>query len=281
MFKRYEGYLLAKTPIFHGGNEKTGSTPVLRTIYMYCDELGTEVKLPYISGNGIRGKLRRLALLDLFEMVGISTDDIGLKLYHALFAGGVLESTSESTGMIDLELRREIRQNIPPLSLFGCAISNQMIRGKLIVGHAFPVCREYKQFLPEWLKNDERANRSVRTFTDEAFCTRKDDLRAERNEGEQAVQMKIDYECFIPGTKFYHHFALLGPYSTIEESCLGRIIMLFKNNPYVGGRSSIGDGEVIVEYREELCSDETYLKFVNDNVEQIKVLLDKLSQILS
>lgn len=50
MNKRYveiEGTVTALTPIFHGGDEKTGSTPVLRTIMVFVDGLG-EVPIPYL-----------------------------------------------------------------------------------------------------------------------------------------------------------------------------------------------------------------------------------------
>jgi len=46
MNKRYveiEGTVTALTPIFHGGDEKTGSTPVLRTIMVFVDGLGVSI----------------------------------------------------------------------------------------------------------------------------------------------------------------------------------------------------------------------------------------------
>ncbi len=215
--EKYEGWMLAKSTIHHGGNEKTGSTPVLRTIYMYVDSMG-EVPIPYINGNAIRGKLRRLLMREFLQLVGINPEDLNTKLYHIFFTGGALESTEDTYATINLELRKDIRKLLIPLSLLGGAIGNQLIPGKLKVGHAFPVCREYEMYLPEFLKNDERVKMSVRSFTDESFRTRKDALKADRTEDEQAVQMKVDFECFIPGTKFYHWFALEYP-TELEKSC--------------------------------------------------------------
>jgi hypothetical protein len=81
-----------------------------------------------------------------------------------------------------------------------------------------------------------------------SFITRRDDLREEREEDEQAVQMKVDYECFVPGTKFYHRFVLQLP-DQLQLSCFGRILDLFEAMPYIGGRSSSGDGKVMLNYK--------------------------------
>lgn len=276
--QKYEGWMLAKSTIHHGGNEKTGSTPVLRAIYMYVDGMG-EVPIPYINGNSIRGKLRRLLMREFFQLIGINPEEINTKLYHVFFTGGALESTEDTYSIVNLELRKKIRKFLIPLALLGGAIGNQMIPGKLKVGHAFPVCKEYEMYLPDSLKNDSRVNMSVRSFTDEAFNTRKDDIRAERAEDEQAVQMKVDFECFIPGTKFYHWFALEYP-TELEQSCFGRFLEIFKSSPFVGGMASVGNGEVIFEYQPEHPSAQPYLEYVLSEKNNIITLINTLEEIL-
>jgi len=276
--EKYEGWMLAKSTIHHGGNEKTGSTPVLRTIYMYVDGQG-ETPIPYINGNAIRGKLRRLLMREFFQLVGINPEEINTKLYHIFFSGGALESTEGTYATINLELRKEIRQLFVPLALLGGAIGNQMIPGKLKVGHAFPVSKEYEFYLPESLKADERVKMSVRSFTDESFNTRKDDLRADRSEDEQAVQMKVDFECFIPGTKFYHWFALEYA-NNLETSCFGRFIEIFRSSPFIGGMAAIGNGEVIFDYQPTIPSAQPYLEFTLAKKEEIMALMKKVESIL-
>lgn len=272
--RRYEvieGTVTALTPIFHGGNEKTGSTPVLRTIMVYVDGVG-EVPIPYLSGNGIRGKLRRLIMVDFLDSVGYTITNA--KLHHALFSGGVLKSTEENTGLIDLSFRKKIRELVPPVAVFGCAVGNQMIQGILTVEHMWPICKEYSTYLPQKYRSDPRASMPVRTFTDESFITRRDDLRADRREDEQAVQMKIDYECFVPGTKFYHRFVLLLP-DELQRSCVGRVLDLFEMLPYVGGRSASGDGKVMLNYDNRPKAD-LYLEFIKEKRDEIVQLLSEL-----
>lgn len=272
-FYEIEGTVTALTPIFHGGDEKTGSTPVLRTIMVYVDGIG-EVPIPYLSGNGIRGKLRRLAIKDFLDM--LEYEITNTKLHHALFSGGVLESTSDTTGVIDLAFRKKVRELMPPVAIFGCALGNQMIQGNLIVEHMWPICEEYKPYLPEEYQKDPRAERPIRTFTDQSFITRRDDLREEREEDEQAVQMKVDYECFVPGTKFYHRFVLQLP-DQLQLSCFGRILDLFEAMPYIGGRSSSGDGKVMLNYKNKPDAS-LYLEFVQEKKDDIVKLLKELEE---
>jgi len=275
MSKYYEieGTVTALTPIFSGGDEKTGSTPVLRTIMVYVDGTG-EVPIPYLSGNGIRGKLRRMAMKDFVDTAEYEITNT--KLYHSLFSGGVLENTADTTGAIDLTFRKKVRDLIIPVAIFGCAIGNQMIQGNLVVEHMWPICEEYKIYLPPEYQADKRAEQPIRTFTDQSFITRRDDLRAEREEDEQAVQMKVDYECFIPGTKFYHRFVLQLP-DELQKSCFGRVLDLFEMMPYVGGRSSSGDGKVMLNYKNRPDSG-LYMEFLQEKKEEIRKLLAELEE---
>lgn len=272
-YYQIEGTVTALTPIFHGGDEKTGSTPVLRTIMVYVDGQG-EIPIPYISGNGIRGRLRRMIMKDFLDSIGYEITNT--KLHHALFSGGVLESTEDTTGAIDLAFRRQVRDLIPPAAVFGCAMGNQMIQGILVVEHMWPICEEYRAYLPEKYQGDPRAIQPIRTFTDQSFITRRDDLRAEREEGEQAVQMKVDYECFVPGTKFYHRFVLQLP-DELQKSCFGRVLDLFAQMPYIGGRSSSGDGKVMFSYENKPQAG-LYQEFLTEKKEEIKKLLAALEE---
>ena len=268
-----EGIVTALTPIFHGGDEKTGSTPVLRTIMMYNPEYG-EIAMPYYSGNALRGKVRRLLMKDFLDMVEYELTNS--KLYHVFYAGGLLETADATSGVINLELRKKLRDFIPPIALLGCSIGNQIIPGVLIVEHMFPLCQEYKMYLPE--KYQPLAIEPVRIFTDQSFITRRDDLREERVKDEQAIQMKVDYECFIPGTRFYHRFVLQVP-TALQISCFGRLIELLYETPYIGGRSAQGDGKVKFEY-ENVPDSKEYINFVSENKKKIRDFLEELEGVV-
>lgn len=272
------GTLEAVSPIQHGGDEKTGSTPVLRSITAWDPDAATHVRLPFLSGNAIRGVLRRLVFRDLLDRLSIKPRDIGAKLHHALFSGGVLEGADDATGKVELELRRKLRDAVPPLGLVGCSLANQMVPGSLVVQHAIPVCRESSAYLPDSLRSDPRAQHSVRTFTDVSFATRRDELREERATDEQAVQMKVDFEAFITGTLFWHGFALRYP-SELEVSCLGHTIALWAEQPYIGGKASSGYGEVKLDY-DGVPDPQPYIAYLTAEAESVRAALGEMTSVL-
>jgi hypothetical protein len=262
------GRITALTPIHHGGDEKTGSTPLLRTITVYDPVAKAYHTIPYISGNSVRGRLRRLVMADFLSRVGFGITNA--KLYHALFAGGLLESTDEETGYIDLELRRQINELLPPLALFGTVLGNQMVTGRLIVEHMFPICQE----LAGLLGLEGESLPPIRTLTEFSFITRRDELRLQREEGEQAIQMKVDYLCFVPGTVFQHGFAIVQT-NPVLEATLGQAIALWKEVPFIGGRSACGDGKIRLEYDPE-PDPIPYVDFVAEHAQEAQELLREL-----
>ncbi|MEM3480657.1 MAG: RAMP superfamily CRISPR-associated protein [Candidatus Korarchaeum sp.] len=269
-----EGVLVAVRPICHGGDEKTGMETILRRL-KFSTRRGL-VEIPYISGNAIRGKLRRLVMRDFLELVGYQVRNP--RLYHALFAGGVLEEVEEGeSGKVDLELRRRVRFLIPPISLFGTSIGNQVFQGKLIVGHALPVCEELQEYLPESLREE----RSIYEFLDFEFATRKEEeafKESRKDPKEEKVQMIYRFEVFIPGTRFYHNFKLLET-SDVEDSLFLRALDLWKASPYVGGRESAGFGEIRIDYRIPSSLEKKrgkYEDFVAERRNEIRMLLGEL-----
>jgi hypothetical protein len=245
---------------------------VLRSITHWDPGEQRHVRLPFVSGNAIRGVLRRLVMRDL--LTRLNWGEPPAKLYHALFAGGVLESGDDETGVIDLDFRRRVRSACPPIGALGCSVANQMIPSCLRVRHAFPVCAEYRSYLPDRLRADPRADHSVRTFTDVAFATRRDDLREERAADEQARQMKVDFETFVPGTLFAHGFTLVEP-SELEAACLAHAVALWAEQPFIGGKAGSGYGQVRVTY-EGLPDPTPYLDYLGSAGEAVREVLSEL-----
>jgi len=271
MIQRVEGRVEVLSPIHHGGDEKTGSSPVLRTMTLYLEEEDRFARLPFISGNAIRGLMRRLLMRDFIERVGHGP--LTPKLHHALYTGGVLEATDDAKGQIDLAFRRRLREVLPPIALLGTSIGNQIITSLLKVGHAMPLCREYRRFLGRY-EDDPRAGHGVREFTEFAFATRRDDLRAERREGEQAQQMKIEFETFIAGGAFVHDFRLIGA-GEIEAGALGHGIRLWQELGVVGGKSASGWGCIRPHY-DGVPDPDAYLSYLDEHGDEVRALLTEI-----
>jgi len=275
------GILTALSPVFHGGSEKTGSVVLLNRLKFIVDGKPTDV--PIISGNQVRGRLRRLLTADFLELAGYRMDPSQKsyqKLYHTLFAGGVLEAVEEESesAVVDLNLKFRVVKYILLLRLFGCSYANQMIEGRVLVGHMLPVCRELRDY------TGVESDISFYQLIARAFQTRRDELRATRTEEEeQAVQALVEYECFAPGTKFYHEIRLetSREEELLDLSTLYRAIELWKMNPFIGGKSSVGFGKLRIEYEWPRPIDsKPYMEFVERNKDEIVKVLDELREAL-
>jgi len=189
--------------------------------------------VPCISGNSIRGALRRLAMYDFTRRVGITSID--KTLYHILFTGGVL---NESTKFEDIERRETFIQNCPMVSVFGSAIGNMTIEGMMSVGMAYPLCSELGT-----------GDKSFWEYLDIIFQTRFDSSKGEKvielsGELDSTVQMKYEYEVFAKGTKFSHGFRMLDNIDDLSVSAFWHVLTLFRENPIVCGMWAVGNGEI-------------------------------------
>ena len=276
-----KGVLTALSPIFHGGSEKTGAVVLLNRLKFIVDGRPTDV--PIVSANQVRGRLRRLLTADFLELVDYKMD-LGQKsyqkLYHTLFAGGVLEAVEEESesAVVDLNLKFKVVKYVLPLRLFGCSYANQMIEGRVLVGHMLPVCKELRDYI------GVDSDISFYQLIARAFQTRRDELRITRTEGEeQAVQALIEYECFAPGTRFYHEIRLetTKDEELLDLSTLYRAVELWRENPFVGGKSSVGFGKLRIEYEwPKPVSSRPYLEYVEKNRDEIVKVLDELRGVL-
>jgi hypothetical protein len=275
-----KGVLTALSPVYHGGSEKTGAVVLLNRLKFIVDGRPTDV--PIISGNQVRGRLRRLLTADFLELADYKMDlsqKSYQKLYHTLLAGGVLEAVEEESesAVVDLNLKFRIVKYILPLRLFGCSYANQMVEGRVLVGHMLPICKELKDY------TGVESDISFYQLIARAFQTRRDELRATRAEEEQAVQALIEYECFAPGTRFYHEIRLetTKEDELLDLSTLYRAIELWKMNPFIGGKSSVGFGKLRIEYEwPKPVDSRPYLEFVERNRDEIVKVLEELREAL-
>ena len=279
---KIKGILTALSPIYHGGSEKTGAVVLLNRLKFIVGGKPTDV--PIISGNQVRGRLRRLLARDFLELVGYEMDLSQRKyqkLYHVLFAGGVLtEVEEEESGVVDLDLKFRIVKYILPLRLFGCSYANQMIEGRVLVGHLLPVCKELREY------TGVDSDVSFYQLVARAFQTRRDELRATAQSEEEegpAVQAIVEYECFAPGTRFYHEIVLetTRQEERLDLSTLYRAVKLWQQAPYIGGKSSIGFGKLRIEYEWPTgVGDSAYLEFTEKNRSEIVGVLSELLEVL-
>lgn len=211
-------------------------------------------------------------------------DTLGLSLpaLHFLFSGGTL--TGEGGKAVSLAAMERWRQLLPLVSLLGGAVGNVILPGKLKVGKALPICRETAHLLPRALPHPRgdpvpiathpQAQTSIYDLTQRELFTRRDDAknphywpllapevrgalteglqtqRARREGGEAqalargtAQQMLAYTETLKAGTVLYWKLVACD-LTPVEFDALLTGLAVFSRLPYLGGKSSVGHGEV-------------------------------------
>jgi len=226
-----------------------------------------------ISGNSLRGQLRDLLAQDFLDRLSEDDDPLEVSdtLSNALYAGGSLERTA-GAGKLNRRLIHDIRDHIPPLSLLGTAIEDQMIEGRVDVGQLLPVAMETNGF------TGRDAEKSIFEFVDTTFYTRQDDRVGGRQEDEDAQQMKYDVQVLVPGTRLHHDLTLRSGHSDMDAACLGHAFDLFAERPVLGGMASRGHGTVDFEYDDALPDGEVYREWVADNRDDLRAFVADLDE---
>lgn len=134
------------SPLSHGAfdaGDIGNASPIRR---MPIVSLPGQPEIPVLSGNAIRGRVRRLLMRDLFDRAGLSSATVPSpqwqRLYAAVANGGHLEGSEATT---DPAKTKALRAALPPLSLLGSALFTWMLAGRVSVGIGWPVCRETVQ----------------------------------------------------------------------------------------------------------------------------------------
>lgn len=209
---------------------------------------GVIEEVPIISGNSLRGILRRTGealLRDVLEYEG----QIPLAAAHALVNGGSLAKTQNEP----LSGRRlaELRSLNPLISVFGGCGGGRIINGCLQVGKTLPVMRETLHLL---------TNPPASTATDrfngvamEEYSRLDDNTRRplsppgdDQPEAEASQLMRFGVETLPAGTQL-QTWIRLDRASNTELSFMSDVLEAYVDHGHLGGRSNIGHGQVRVD----------------------------------
>lgn len=286
-FLHLESVITALSPIHHSSFDANENKVTLRRIKTYTRDGLKEV--PYIEGNSIRGRMRRLVMRDFVTRVGY--DASTPRFYHLLFSGGKLEKVkSNEKSLVNLQMRRLVSQLMPPISIFGTSWLNQTIGGfKMKVGKAMPICKEldglYFNSSDYWNLEDYNLKEvpSFNDLTTETAIYHWDELKVPREKDEDPYQMFIEKECFIAGTHFAHEF-YFNDLTQVEEAFVSNMFDVFSKNPFLGANSGAGFGKVKLKFFGEdfknLEPSSTYHDFIEENRSQIIEIFEILDRSL-
>lgn len=129
----WAGTVTAVSSIAHGGDSRAAITLLRRE--MVISATGEAIWVPVISGNAVRGRLRRHGeelLRDVLHYEG----QIPLAAAHILRGGGSL--TKVSGEPLTGRRLRDLRALIPNIGIFGAAAGGRIIDGNLHVGRLIP-----------------------------------------------------------------------------------------------------------------------------------------------
>jgi len=245
-----------------------GTVAKFRTISVLQPN-GEIVDVPAVSGNSIRGLLRRLSAAYLCEALELQPQSLSPRLYYALFAGGSLQKGVQQTGR-DTQMFATLRATVPHLSLFGAAIAQEIMPGKLIVDWAYPICQETQAITG--IESDIPAADLLEPIR----YSRKDDLedKPEELQSKDATkqQMLFEVEALIPGTVLAHACVLRGC-TLLERGCFFAALSRLLENPYLGGQSGRGHGRFETTYEVDQEAKALYDRFLQEEGAKIREYL--------
>lgn len=289
----WSGTLTAVSSIAHAG-ETRGTISLLRRELLVGPD-GELVHVPVISGNTLRGRLRRLGEELLRDAVGYE-GQLHPAAAHALRGGGSLAKSSHEP-LSGSRLQR-LRELVPQIGVFGAAAGGTIISGALDVGKVVPHLAETTYV------TGVASTRSAFSATQLECYTRQDDstshdfvdvldghaepVEVVRDEtgrpvaptdgGRGGNQMLFHVETFPAGTTFSTWLRLRRA-SAVELSFFGDLVASFTREGRLGGRVAIGHGMVRTDLTADRVLGEAgpgWREMVQDNRAEILDVLQGL-----
>lgn len=257
---RWEGTLTALSSIHHASETHGTITLLRRELVTQSD--GRLVHVPIVSGNTLRGRLRRVGEELLRDVLGYE-GRLHPAAAHALRGGGALAKTShEPLSGSRLRLLREL---VPQIGVFGAAGGGTIIDGALAIGKVTPHVLETNHI------TGADATVSAFTATQIEAYTRQDDNGSHEfgdvitadpdvdllfgDDGQPqpaasrrgpAQQMLFNVETFPVGTVFSTWMRLHRP-SPLELAFFLDVLDAYRSDARLGGRIAIGHGLIRVD----------------------------------
>lgn len=251
----WSGTITATSSIAHGG-ETRGTITLLRRERIMRD--GTPVEVPMISGNSVRGRLRRTGE-ELFREVLQYEGHIPLSAAHLLRSGGALAKSKTPLTGARLRVAREL---VLPLAVFG-GVSGRTIEGAVQVGKLIPHVAETSHLtgvegppafqavqVETYTRVDETSSPSLGALEISSAPVNQDgsidvaalaDLTSDDDRDEEGRPLVIRVETFPTGTVFSSWVSLRHA-TALQTSFARDLLERFTTDGRIGGRGAIGLG---------------------------------------
>ena len=274
--ERVTGEMLAQSNMHQSapGAKKQKGTTIETRVMRVPAENGAVANIPVISGNSFRGRCRRAMAQDLCERVGVQPGQLDLQITHLLFVGGGLAKGALNTLLP--EMRSDLRNLLPGLSVFGGSILGTLTEGYAMFGdwvaqvretpepclwpgtdaNALPTA-EQVMYVQRWVQN---SNILTDVYGKDTFERLSDELKAElrryqesqegnesnddANGGGLRGSLPYGMEVTTPGTRFVGWLGIDARATDVERAALRAAWeSAFQDREvFVGGGSNRGMG---------------------------------------
>lgn len=246
---KWDVQVRARAAVVHAG-ETRGQLTLLRREGIVLPD-GRLVQVPIVSGNHVRGRLRRVGeelLRDVLEYEG----QLSVAAAHMIRGGGALvKATGEPLSGSRLA---RIRSLIPQLAVFGAAGGGTIISGALDVSKLVPHMTE-----TDHLTGSQSRNGAFQLVQIEQYA-RQDDSRLHDFVGVvqptfdasgapvevEGNQMVFQLETLPAGTVFSGALWLRRP-TELEIAFFRDVLETWQSDAVIGGRTAMGHGRVDVD----------------------------------
>jgi|GEM_PF-761814 len=231
-------------------------------------------KVPAPSSNTLRARIRDIISFDIASRL----PPLGQKTLFFLYGGGGGFDEKSRKGAI-VDSIKTIREKNVLAGLLGGSVGGAIIPGKVVVGMPVLYCRDLMNYIPPGVKGkgekemptDPNALPDARGFVTVKQYTRNDDLKlvevhdmldadskaelaaeeealaAKKNGNSEKKEVKrqaiFHVETVAAGAQYYSHFFIRKPTGR-EFGAFLAAFEEFAKDPYIGGMSSKGFGEV-------------------------------------
>ena len=238
------GTVRAVSPISHGDGH-LGTTTLIRTVKVVQPD-GSVANVPAVSGNAVRGRLRRISADMAWRHAG--RPGLTPAQVRVLYQGG---SLTKSQKRMPSEQVAVIRRVCPHLALFGWSGGGRIVEGRSKVREMIPLCEETAHILPTTEPGSFWDRLDVMEFSrmeDTVRSIRQDRIGdAAEVVDDDSDQMRYAVQVIAAGTRLAWGVGVEDP-SPAEVAWLRMLLSLWAGEgATVGGRSAAGFGRLALD----------------------------------
>lgn len=251
-------------PLSHGAFGATGGTDTVKALRRFpvLGPDGRSISVPAVSGNALRGRLRRLLAREMFERLDIdSTSREWDRVYGTVANGGLLDGYDPSA---DPAFIRGVREACPPLSALGAAMGKWMLPGRCSIGILWPVC-------------DATVDAGLCSPAEKGRIPRLSDVEGEtyhvrlpdRQEADGATPMPHGTETISVGVSLQSRISFAREATEVEIAAVVHGLTLIET---LGGGGAVGLGRVLIRWRDAPPACQPYLDWLRDEADGDRIV---------